>query len=320
MELENHQYKLTDKDNSDILLRNLQFIFGSLSIFGTTVVFLIILINKNKLSPALELIFYLCTVSLLNCISYMINFIPTDKEYENNGVCQFQAFLMLITEFSEVFICTSILFYIYNTLSEVKQGHILNKRKRFLFIGCSVGFSFIITSTCLMLNVLGPSGNWCWIIHKDHPNFVRAFYVTMWCFLILDLVISILILTSKHKPNVQIEELKNRKEYACKLIRYPIISILCWIPATIMRAAFDELQDSWLNIFASIIMLTEGFLFFIASANTLEYRKVFNQCFNKLNYKSTKINDTNSSISDLDNYLSPKESVIIIDGKESNSL
>jgi len=213
-------------------IRLLQIILECFGIAGSCFIILIFFNNLKRLTPAFEFITQLSLSSLLNSASFLILFIYTDQELFNPKSCKAQGFLMLFSELSLLIVSTNISIYTWRTKAKFTSEDKFNCKERITYLSINYIIPLIISLCCL--GIIGLNGRWCWIDARYRKSYAFIEYVICWILIILNLVFACLIKRISYE-NLHQEDIKYRKEYISKLVIYPYISVICWLPATIYR-------------------------------------------------------------------------------------
>jgi len=267
----------------------LQIVLGSFSIAGSSLIVLIFFTSLKKITPtpAFELIFQLSVSSLINTIAHLILFIPPNDITYNKTTCIVQGFSMLFSELSILIISTMISFYIWRTKAVSTTHDKFNCKERIFCLFINYVTPLLISCSCI--KAIGENGQWCWIDKSFSKSLALLDYLAAWILIILNIIFACL--TKKiTNENLHTEEIKNRKEYVKKLSRYPMISFLCWIPATINRIIsmleFVNKTDYELGFYFEIVHIIlfsiQGLLYAIVSITSVESGKNLKNIFSFL--------------------------------------
>lgn len=232
------------------LVHILLIAFGSIAIFGLVLVITTFILYQKIHKFEIEQIAYLSFSTLLSILGYIIFWIKdgngkVEKEYYN--ICIAQAFLIVVSEMSQYFWSTLIIFNLYDGLvnfennSKVKSKSNCIKRCVHIFIGFII--PIIIGIVAYLLDKMYGSGLWCSITIKSS---IESNYFTIILFSILWLCIfANLFLLCKVKSFFKFllmkDEMKTIYKDLKKLMCYPIIQMICVIPDSLAKIAM------WLN-------------------------------------------------------------------------
>lgn len=306
-------------------LNCIEKILGSLSVMGSGLIIFIFFININKITPAFELILQLSISSLINSISYIILFIPPDSTDYHPTTCKLQGFLMLFSELSTIMISTVISFYIWKTKAQFAAQDRFIWKERLVYLSFNYLIPLIFSLICYQS--IGENGRWCWIEKSHSEDLALMQYLAIWIMIILNIIFAWLT-NNITLDNLHSEDVKNRKEYIKKLSRYPMISLCCWLPATINRiidiiqqvngSNYEKLRF-YFEILHIIFILVQGLLYGFVSLSSIDSGKnikmLFKSCMCCCNCDkkiSQKPHD------DLTKYLSNTDNRITIDSSESS--
>jgi hypothetical protein len=308
-------------------IRWLQIILGTFSIAGSVLIIIIFFTNLKKITPAFELILQLSVSSLINTISYLILYIPPDDTSYNHLTCKVQGFLMLFSELSQLIISTMISFYIWRSKAVLTAHERFNCKERIFCLFINYFIPLAVSLSCI--ESLGENGKWCWIAKSYSKSLALIDYLAIWILIILNITFAWLTMKITNE-NLHREEIKNRKDYVKKLSRYPMISFLCWLPATMSRiiSMLEFLNKTeydfefYFEILHIIFILIQGLLYAIVSLSSIGSGKNIKIFFKSLCYilcfKRKKIQDNPND--DLTQYLSVTDKRISVNSKESSYL
>jgi len=265
---------LTDISESDAWLKRLEIIIGSFSITGGSLIILTFFTNLDKITPAFELIMQLTISSFINTISHLLVFIPKEDSSYNKITCNIQGLLILFSELSTIMITTTLSFYIWRSKAEFNTHDKFNCKNRSIYI--AINYILPLAFALLCMNYIGENGRWCWISAVYAESLGLGVYIAIWFLIFLNLCFAYLIKNITNGDNLHVEVRKNRRDYVRKLSIYPIISLCCWLPATINRfinlVEFDNISSNveyFLELLHIVFMLIQGFLYALVSLSNL---------------------------------------------------
>jgi hypothetical protein len=319
---------LTDSTEYNTWLKGLEIIIGSFSITGSSLIILIFFTNLNKITSAFELILQLSISSLINTISYLILFIPKEDSSYDKITCKIQGLLMLFSELSVNMISTSMSFYIWRSKAEFNTHDNFSCKSRSIYLAFNYILPLVFSLMCV--EYIGQNGRWCWISAEYADSLGLTEYIGIWFLIFLNLCFAYMISNITTDENyLHAEVKKNRKEYIQKLIRYPIISLCCWLPATINRfiCIVDNDNRSWtIQYFFQILHISlnliQGFLYALVSLSNLNsdgnFKIILKSCVSF--FSCCKKNKYRKEIShnDLSQYLSNSDNKVS-DNSKNNS-
>jgi hypothetical protein len=304
-------------------IRLLQIILGSISIVGSSFIILIFFLNLKKVTPAFELILQLSISSLINTASYLILFIYPDEKF-NQMACKIQGSSMLFSELSLLIISTMISFYIWRSKAVFTSNDKFNCKERMIYL--SINYFIPLTIALCCIESIGENGRWCWIDKKYGKSLALIEYLAGWILIMLNIIFACLTMKITNE-NLHREEIKNRKEYVRKLSRYPVISVICWLPATICRIVglFEILNDTqykidfFFQILHIIFNSVQGFLFAIVSFSSIESGKNLKMVFfSFLSIFYNKNNIHDKPHDDLTEYLSGNDRITVVKSRANS--
>ena len=134
----------------------------------------------------------------------------------------------------------------------------------------TIGFVWpmVLSIVGLACDFLGPSGKWCWINSVTNDPFAIAYgwliYIILWSSIISGCVITILVVRFLNRTFAG-EKYIIVARFVKKLITYPMIQIICWIPATINRLIFNlsGSYNLYLELFALVFLTSQGLAYAI---------------------------------------------------------
>jgi len=268
-----------------------EYTVGSLSICGCVFILLVFLCYRKLRNFSFELVAYLTFSSMLNTISYLINYIDVeDRSKEiNETACKIQAFLMVLFENSQYIWAMLIAYYIYKSVvyfDENQNKSHTNTRIEFLLVGYIV--PLIMALVGLWRGVYGVSGKWCWFdtvsnnLESDIFSFV--FYFIIWLLIFLNFAFNYRVISYLNRESHSEIERERLNRYHKKLMIYPIIQIVCIFPGTINRFLEIFLNKSIyaLQMGQIIFLLLQGFLYAIVYGYTNQVKIALRRSFENI--------------------------------------
>ena len=140
----------------------------------------------------------------------------------------------------------------------------------------------------LITNSYGPSGAWCWININDRNDYKASIWsITLYIVHLIHIIFNLVaIIKCIHYFEIRALEIQEEnkeesnflRDYCIVLKFFPIILILCFIPASINRAYnfFYKIDNIVLNCIHSLIESMQGFLDSIVYS--YYYRHLFKIC------------------------------------------
>lgn len=258
------------------IVRLLVIIFSILSIFSLLTIIIAFLFFTQRNNIKFELVFYLSISSLIATITYIMNWKENDEITNNNEstpnntvICQIQGTCMTIAEISLYFWTTIIGFDVYKKVVKNEDiSHSQNKRRIiYLFIGYFIPIVFGVV--CLVTGNINQSGNYCWIIGQSSLGSAMRLIAFIMGYLsnFLNLFFAFSIAKMFYFDGVA-KELGHHlsKGVIWKMIRYPVIQIISYLPSTINRVIelFEkEGEEKHSKLFGDIGIIVMSLLGFI---------------------------------------------------------
>jgi len=228
--------------NKNIWIYYVELVIGIISMIGCLFVIMAYICYSSIRNRVFELIFYLMISSFFNNLSYIMNYIEEENMIITNmSLCRTQAFIMIWSEISQQTWALLIVHSVYDKVVNFDDAAESNRstcmqRIRYIIFGFIYPLSLAIIG--LVCNFLGPSGKWCWINTVTDDKFGYAYgfiiYIIIWSSIFAELIFTCLIIRFLNKTYAG-ERLVIVSRFMNKLITYPIIHIVCFIPATINR-------------------------------------------------------------------------------------
>lgn len=241
---------------------------GILSMIGSSFIIIAFIFYQTLRNKAFELVFYMTIASFFNNLSYLINYIDADNRIvQDMTLCRAQAFLMIWSEVSQMTWAFLISYSVYDSVVNFDywsaEDHYSTCIQRIKYLSIGFLWPLVVSTIGLACDYLGPSGKWCWINSITNNPFAIAYgwfiYAILWSSIISGCVITFLVIrflcrTYSGQKYVIVSR------FVTKLITYPLIQIICWLPATLNRLVF-ELSGSYnlyLQLFALVFVLSQG--------------------------------------------------------------
>lgn len=255
---------------------------------------------KNTTSTAHELIAYVNISSLINTISYLLLYITSDQTYSSN-LCVLQGSIMLYSEFSLMICLTAISLHIFTSMERTSDD--MERSERIKYIIFIYLLPFVLIMIGGLFKIFGENGNWCWIKAELGSSLGLIVYIGIWILLVFNSILTIFanikIQNITTFNSVAFTQIKYYISYIRKISIFPIILIICWIPASInrIRAYFLGGKDETIQTLHLIFNLSLGIFLSIASFLFLDWVKIFHkfkkvfsckECFNSSKYQETE--------------------------------
>lgn len=279
----------------------LEIVLGTISCTACSITIIIFFIRKDIRTFAFELILYLSIACLGSTISYLIIYINDDDDIIgiNMPICLGQAFSMLLFESSQILFATLISYYIYKEIKPYKsRDDISTFTRRIIYLSIGFGIPLTVCIIALSLDLLGPSGKYCWI-NTINPSLGAKIYELLdhffiWCLIATNFIIAIKV------KRLSLSE--NDSEFVKTLIVYPIISMISWLPATINRILlFFDVKIAAFSVIYIILNHLEGIAYIFASSyNSKKFKNTIlklckKKCYKKKGVYPLDISDINSN-------------------------
>jgi hypothetical protein len=300
-----------DRDGIEIVL-NCKYAAASLSVFGTITImisyfFLCSQVRcKKKTQSELpksskieeenykslkmgygnDLIFCLSVSEFLCSI---VAFVKSDSIYDSissDSVCVAQGFLSNLVEISSI--CWTSVISASILLATMSPEVSKIPRYYTYFFLYSIGVPIILSVGPLLTQSYGPAGAWCWMDMRDNNDNVGQFwailiYIFNWVNIIFNFIA---IIRSIRYFNIRAFEVKEQNERESNFLRsycvvlkfFPIILIICWLPATINRLYNFLTDDENVVLYSLHAFFTylQGFL--NSLVYSFYYRNIFRLC------------------------------------------
>jgi len=198
--------------------------------------------KKLKMGYGHDLIFLL---ALSDFVLSLSAFIKTSdfNSGKTDAACVAQGVFMNFAEMSSICWTTIIAYSIY--LSTKTTGITLIPKYYLYFFIFSYGLPMIFTIIPLFFGGYGPAGAWCWLNTKDlENNAAWVWSLIIYLFNWLNIAFNIYAVTKSIRyfrirtfevQEDNLEEANFLKNFCIVLKFFPIILVICWLPATINR-------------------------------------------------------------------------------------
>jgi hypothetical protein len=264
----------------DDWLNYLKLILTVISMTGCIFVCLLFIFVKRIRSFPMEMVVYLCMACLFVNISYSIY---TVGETVDDNLCKSQTFLMIWSETSMYLWAAIIGFWLYQRVVHMEEGN--NEKasclQRMKFLSIGYIFPVIISTIGYFLDIYGPSGDWCWV--KKDTNKANIFaillYVFDWLLIFINFFYNYLVIRYLDKELYSKEEKALLSKYIWKLLRYPLIQVICMGPGTLFRfcEVFLNQEITTLSTIHLIFTCSQGILYALAYGFTTQVKEVLKE-------------------------------------------
>lgn len=263
--------------------------FGCLSLLGNFFVIFVYFFYKQLRCFAFELVIYLTIACMFNNLSYLIHYRPSINFTETQmTLCYVQAFMMVWFETSQIIWTTLIAISLYVNVvkfDETDSNSNCMKRVIFLLVGFAFPLSFSIIG--ITMGYFGPGSNYCWINSIDNSIgaiiYGNVIYLLVWILIITNVTITIIVIRHLNKLYNNEEEKELISRYIYKLIKYPIIQVICLIPATINRIIYVFLKETFfpIQVISMCFLASQGLLYAIAYGYNTQVREILRKSLKK---------------------------------------
>jgi len=247
-------------------------------------------INKIKMGYGNDLIFFLSIADFFQGLATFINtemIVNTEGFDQISTTCTAQAFIF------NFFLISSVCWTSIIGLSILLGTSIedVSRLPKFLCWFALYGFlaPSILTLGPLFNRAFGPSTAWCWLNTRDLNNnaawaWSLVIFSFIWANIIFNFVSIIKSITYFQIRSIEIEDSKKEeseflKNYSFMLRIFPMVLIICWIPATVDKI-FTLAQGKHNVVSSTFHGLFTGLQgFFNACVYSYYYRVLFKQVF-----------------------------------------
>ena len=203
-------------------------------------------------------------------------------------LCQTAAFVKTHGCLSSVLWSAIIAYSLYKTVFYPEED-LEAKERRFLLIG--FGIPILTAITPFIFDMYGQAQGWCWIKIDESSDYnialgislrLATFYLPLWIIIPINLYIYTSVI--KHIKN-EIEYTDEQSDFRQALIlrlgSYPLILVICFLPATVKRIYDFADPDSnfVLSLIGGVFMALQGLFDAIVYGLTTTVRyKILNSC------------------------------------------
>jgi hypothetical protein len=262
--------------NEENWLNYLKLTLTIISMTGCLFVCLLFIFIKQIRNFPMEMVAYLCVACLFVNISYSLY---TVGDVIDDNLCNSQTFLMIWSETSMYIWAAIIAYWLYQRVVHLEDN--LEKTtclQRMKFLSLGYIFPIIVATIGYYLDIFGPSGSWCWV--KRDTNKAIAFSISLyaldWLLIFINFVYNLLIIRYLGKELHSKEEKELLSKYIWKLLRYPLIQIICMGPGTLLRFSevFLHKEITILSTIHIILTCGQGILYALAYGFTTQVKEV----------------------------------------------
>ena len=255
-----------------------------ISMIGNCFVFVIFILYKKLRSFQFEMVTYLSLSCFWVNVSYIIYPSAGDTTW-----CQIQAFLMIWSESCMYSWTVIIAYWLYDRVVNfdiyANEKPTLASRIKFYFVGCFI--PFLIALIGYIINAFGRDDTWCWVDSKDNKAgsiYGMFIFGLLWIIIFANFLLFYLIIKYLSKELKSREELELFKQYIWKLLKYPIIQLICMTPGTLNRFLKTVLNEDLPMISAIQLIFTalNGILYALAYGYTTQVKSALYESYMKI--------------------------------------
>jgi len=211
--------------------------------------------------------------------------------------CEFQKIVFDYTDISSLVWINVISYTLYDMMISSNEDF-SKKQKIYIILGfilplVNVIISFYTRSDEIFSdssdkNTTQSLDSWCWLGDiKQHKTYAIVMYAIFWTLLTVNFIYSCRVINFlKNSCDIEDNNYRRIRKMINKLYLYPIISIFCWVVATVHRFLQIFLDDDNDNnktnrlelifsILHGIFLSIRGFLFFVVYGCDAKVRKEF---------------------------------------------
>lgn len=212
-------------------------ISNSLSILSSLCIITVYALAKSLRVYAFKIVFYLSLIDLLKSFSMII---PTFNLNSSSFLCNLQAvsyqYFTILSFLLAFQMSLSLYFCIFSSSDTI----IKQKFPRRFFI---LGLASALTFPQFAFHSYGKANSWCWIKEDFYLFRILSFYLPLWIINLVNILIYFKI----------VQNFREKRSPLGRLVCYPFILILCYLPGTICRVLeiFGSVPDFF--IYATVI-------------------------------------------------------------------
>lgn len=255
-----------------------------LSILGTLFVMTMYLVFGSLRNTSFKLIFFLAIFDFLNAVAFLIPNIDTES---NSFSCQFQAFLLNVSSITSIFWTTFMAIFLLRTIKGVET---FSERELWIafitniFLGV---LNSVIPYFIYDQNAYGRVRAWCWI--EDEYSLLRNILFIFPLFILVPVNFLIYIRVAMIINNLlkSIESQSHKSLLMNKLLLYPFIIVICYLPYTIkafLEQVGIETDEFSLTLVSGILRCLHGFFNFCIYGINPAVQKKIKEIFNQSSY------------------------------------
>ena len=253
---------------------------STISFIGCSVIIMMYLKFTNLQTLPFKLITILSLFDLINAAAFLI---PTYNSQNNDLNCQVQASLVTFSSLAGLVWTTFMAVFLYQAIKNINP---LKSKSAYVMLGF-----VLVVSVCASIipffsvdgGAYGKTMGWCWIKNSHMPLRVVLFFGPLLLIIPLNFFIYIQV---KRKLDQLFagdqSNLKFTKKIKNKLMLYPIIIIICYLPYSI-KAILEfgnvDIDEFKFTLISGILRNLHGFLNFLIYGLTTTVQKKFRKIF-----------------------------------------
>lgn len=268
-------------------------LLGSLFVLGMFASF------RDLRNTSFKMIVILAGFDLVNAIAFIL---PSYDVSDSSIICQTQAVLLNFSTLAGLIWTTYMAIFLYFTLKPGQRAEKTGLLPTFLLTCLICSVATIIPAVILPTNAYGKNHGWCWI--KDSEYILRDFLFFGPVLLIIPLNLSIYLKISLRINTIlsSQEDLQLKQKIKQKLIFYPLILAVCYLPYTI-KALLEfndvDIDEYVFTLVSGMLRCCHGLLNFIVYGMNSVVQGKIREWYRRNGYGSSKV-----SVNSMENALS----------------
>ena len=211
----------------------LLYVSCSLSIVGDIFITMAILSFKDLRTFNYRMILYLTLTDVIAAMAYMLT--PLSKT--SHSLCILQAYLINFSSLSSLLWTSCIMIALYRLIILEKFNE-----KYLELIFCAFSWAVPLVASVISISDYGITDNWCWIDDSHIFMIILQFYVPLLAVVVFNIFLCVVIWKELRKHTGSVAELHVIKRKVFKrMMLYPLVLLICFIPAAIHRFSHDLL-------------------------------------------------------------------------------
>ena len=261
--------------------------FSCLSLTGCFIILTMYFTFTNLQTLPFKLITVLSLFDLINSVAFII---PTYQTYDSDPKCQIQAALLNFSSFGGLVWTTFMAVFLHQAIQNRNPVTEKTFRVCLIIISLISALNSAIPLFAVKNGAYGKTKGWCWI--KDPISNLRygLFFIPLFIIILTNLFIYVKV--KKMIGRVfqgESSDLKSVKKLKNKLLFYPVIIIVCYLPYAI-KAILElnkiDQHDFEFTIVSGILRNVHGLLNFLIYGLTSTVQKKIK------NFFTTKFDDS----------------------------